>query len=259
MVIIVIIVLFHDWLSLLRLLLSLVRCLYVACFPLFQISASSMQLLNNPNKEDSTFVKLHFEMRLEASNYDHNVIMLHEAAQDISTSILNSNFKFQLILALDNVSLSVDNIDYSRYGWMISSDIDIINAMAVPIGNVRAPFDVPIDSGTVLPNPSTNYSNAILAVIAMTGIVGTTVLLLLYWRLKQENYALARERSVGGSLRQMWTKFADQAKRIGRRSGVRGSSSGTYRGDRSYLETDNIQMTGFRPDLDDQVEDGEYR
>ena len=48
-------------------------------------------------------------------------------------------FKANLIAALDTVSKKNDGINYSRFGYLVSGSIEVLNAMAMPYGTyVRA-------------------------------------------------------------------------------------------------------------------------
>ena len=78
-------------------------------------------------------MKLHFQIRIKAKDYP-SVQALHNAAQAIPEAIWQPDFKGALVSALDAVSKRIDKIDYSRYGYMESRDIEVLNAMALPIG-----------------------------------------------------------------------------------------------------------------------------
>jgi hypothetical protein len=39
------------------------------------------------------------------------------------------SFPEALIAALNDASIKMDKVDYSRYGWLLPSDVEVLNAM----------------------------------------------------------------------------------------------------------------------------------
>ena len=106
---------------------------YGALSKMFNVREANIELLNDASSEYTLGVKLHFQIRIKAKDYP-SVQALHNAAQAIPEAIWQPDFKGALVSALDAVSKRIDKIDYSRYGYMESRDIEVLNAMALPIG-----------------------------------------------------------------------------------------------------------------------------
>jgi hypothetical protein len=228
-----------------------------------------MQLLNDISREYNLQVKLHFEIRLTPSDFDMDTKALHEHAEEMVMEMWTPAFKSDLTHALDAAAAELDSIDYARYGWMSDNDVNILNAFAVPIGNVR-PYDYEIDD-KVLTVSAGSYSstNMFLLFIALLASIVLVVVLCMYYRLKAEHSALSKRKSMGGSLHQMWNKFSSARHSMMKkaRDVVAGSSPrrtarmGTYAGDRSYLEddTNGVQMSRWSAAGDDQIEEEDYQ
>jgi hypothetical protein len=161
-------------------------------------------------------VKLHFQMRLKAKDYP-SVQSLHSAAQYIPETVWEPDFKGNLIAALEAVSKKNDKIDYSRFGYLESRDIEVLNAMALPIGDVRDPVEIPEDAnGAVVINHIKDYMGSsekfellLLGVLVMC-ILCLCCVLCMHIRLRQEHAALEKDKVIPGSLRRMWNRFIKQ-------------------------------------------------
>jgi hypothetical protein len=53
--------------------------------------------------------------------------------------------------SLNKAATVKDRIDYSRFGHLLPYDIEVLNAMALPMGDIRDPVEIPNDGG--LPYP----------------------------------------------------------------------------------------------------------
>ena len=94
-----------------------------------------MDILTSAGSHElATFVKLRFEIRLKASYYDNNVAKLAKVCEGIPTAVWLPDFSQKFLNTLNKVSKRVDKLDYDRYGWLKSNDIEIINSMSVPLG-----------------------------------------------------------------------------------------------------------------------------
>jgi hypothetical protein len=224
-----------------------------------------MQLLNDISREYAISVKLHFEFRLRKEDYNNDFVTMHEAAQEMTLYMWTDKFKDEFKLELDKAATSKDGIDYIRYGWMRDKEIFVTNAFAIPIGNVR-PFDYEIDDKVF--NRPAGYSNVntFLVFIALSAFVVMVVVLCMYYRLRQEHSALHKRKSMGGSLHQMWNKFSqaknavvNNARNVVGGGSRRTAAMGTYTGDRSYLESEGVQLSKWSALGDDQIEEDDYR
>lgn len=97
---------------------------------------TSIELINSPIKESTIGCKLHFRIILRAKEFK-SVEELNKAAQDIPETAWEASFPSDLIKALDTASKRLDKLDHSRYGWLSPYEIEIINAVAIPYGDVR--------------------------------------------------------------------------------------------------------------------------
>jgi hypothetical protein len=48
--------------------------------------------------------------------------------------VWRADFGARLISALDTASAAADALDHSRFGWLLPFDIEVLNAMALPLG-----------------------------------------------------------------------------------------------------------------------------
>jgi hypothetical protein len=225
---------------------------------LFNVRESNIELLNDAGSEYTFGTKLHFQLRLKNKDFK-NTIKLSNAAQKIPEIVWRLDFNKDLIEALNVVSSRRDNVDYSRYGWLLPSDIEVLNAMAVPIGEIRDPFEIPIDADDDEGNFNINHflSTSTKLDLALFGVLLMCLLIMLclcgcYYKLRHENHLLEKDKISSGPMRDLFNKF---------QKGLVGdiSSKGNY----SELEmTDNIDDNdnGFvrnviNPELDDELDD----
>jgi hypothetical protein len=122
--------------------------LYGAFASIFHVKESSIELLNTASAADSLFdAKLHFQIRLKLKDYN-SLSDLTEAAESIPIAVYDEDFSQLLIETLTKVSKqksSSQPLDYSPYGWMEDYDVEVLNAVAMPIGEIRDPVEVPED------------------------------------------------------------------------------------------------------------------
>ena len=189
---------------------------YGALAKLFAVRESNIELLNDASSEYTLGVKLHFQLRIRAKDFT-SVQTLHAAAQAIPEAVWQPDFKGNLIAALDAVSKRIDKIDYSRYGYLESRDIEVLNAMALPIGDVRDPVAIPLDpDGAIVINHirdiigGTEQFELILIGVALACVVVMCCVCAMHYRLRQEHAALEKDKIMGGSLRRMWNRFMKQ-------------------------------------------------
>ena len=140
-------------------------------------------------------------------------------------------------------------LDYSRYGWMTVSDIEISNAIVLPKGFARDPFDTEHSStggsagsgtggvaGTGIEAPTIDL---VMTGIALGAVAVLVIVICLYIRLRREHAALEKDKLTGGSLRRMWDKFMTM------QSGGGGSSSGSGGADGRNYAYKHLNMQEF--------------
>jgi hypothetical protein len=149
---------------------------------------------------------------------DYSVMDLHDAAQSIPESVWSPDFKGDLVDALEEASQRNDHIDYSRFGWLKAIDIEVLNAMALPLGEVRDPVEIP-DAGegdNVIYKHITKWGisqlDLFLLGVALAAVLVLCCVLCMYYKLKSEHEALEKEKTGGGSLHKMWSKISGQGK-----------------------------------------------
>jgi hypothetical protein len=88
----------------------------------------------------------------------------------------------------------------------------VISVIGFPVGGTRDPYTKGGSTGAAASDSSyasgqgTSKFNLILGGIALGAVAVAAILGALYYRLKQEYAALAKDKSVSGSLREMWKK-----------------------------------------------------
>jgi hypothetical protein len=73
----------------------------------------------------------------------------------------------------------------SRFGWLKAEDVEVINSLAIPLGDERDPVNIPDEEPTVFPGKmfSTNEELFLLGV-ALTAVLLMCIILCLYYRLQ---------------------------------------------------------------------------
>lgn len=160
---------------------------YAAMSAVFSVRESSIDLLNDAGNEYTMGVKLHFEMRLRLKDFD-DAIAFRKFAQNIPEIVWGPSFPTELIAALEVASKSLDALDFSRYGYLLPRDVEVLNAVALPMGAVRDPVDIPqgggADSLAIMSDDNAKYAVALLALGALIAIVCA---IYLYARLRRES------------------------------------------------------------------------
>jgi hypothetical protein len=70
--------------------------------------------------------------------------------QAIPEQVWRADFGSRLVESLDAASARTDGVDYSRFGWLLPFDLEVLNAMALPLGDVRDPVEIPNPGGPVI-------------------------------------------------------------------------------------------------------------
>ena len=77
-------------------------------------------------------------------------------------------------------------VHFSRYGWLTAGDIEVINSLAIPLGDERDPIDIPEDESPLSLTDSlfSTTEEMFLLGVALTAILLLLVILCLYNRLQ---------------------------------------------------------------------------
>jgi len=178
---------------------------------LFHVNAQNIELLNDARSEYYQSAKLHFQIRLKSRDYAGKK-ELTAAAQAIPVQCWKESFAQTLIAALESESRRVDRVDYSRFGFLNpDTDIEVLNAVALPIGDVRDPIDVPVDGDEpeVLQQIKAAFKGKEEYFFVGVGLTVSGIMccvLWLYVRLHRENLALAKEKVQNSALMKMLQK-----------------------------------------------------
>eukprot|EP01006_Ploeotia_vitrea_P032593 TRINITY_DN64783_c3_g1_i1.p1 TRINITY_DN64783_c3_g1~~TRINITY_DN64783_c3_g1_i1.p1 ORF type:complete len:591 (+),score=-27.31 TRINITY_DN64783_c3_g1_i1:901-2673(+) len=152
---------------------------------LFMIPVGSMDILTGSGSHDfAQFVKVRFEIRLNAGYYKNDITKLTKAAESIPTAVWLDDFSQKFIKILNEVSKRIDHIDYNRYGWLKGNDIIIINSMAIPLGGDKdASFASlpPLQTITIKKN---GYSLLEIVLMVIVGVCGTLLACMLFFHIK---------------------------------------------------------------------------
>ncbi len=181
---------------------------------ILQIKGSSVELLNDAGNEYSSGTKLHFQIRLRAKDYKGKMA-LHTAAQNIADAVQEADFPSRLIAQLDSAATPYDKGKISRFGWLFDEDIEVLNAIAMPIGADRDPFAEKEPEGMSLQNKA----NLTLLGVAMAAVAVLVFVLFVHYRLRQQHALWEKDKGNlgqgGQALTRMWNKFASIASQRG--------------------------------------------
>lgn len=171
--------------------------------------------MNDAGNEYSSSTKLHFQIRLRDKDYP-GIMALHNAAEKITDAVQAPEFPARLIAQLDASAQPYDKDTINRFGWLFDEDIEILNAVAMPMGIERNPEA-----------PKHNYDQLSLQVkanLTLLGVAGAAVVVLcvvlyLHYKLRQQ-YALYEKdkgdlAQNGQALHRMWNRFASIASKRG--------------------------------------------
>jgi len=170
---------------------------YSALSEIFDIRESNIELLNNAGFDYNKGVKLHFQLRLKSKEYT-NIEELTRAAQNIPSMVLKPDFSNVLLETLNKVSTKIDDVDYSRFGWMIDRNIEILNAISLPYGDVRDPVEIPNES--YIDKTIENNFDLFLVGCAIGSFIMFLCVLCCHFKLRREYADLAKEKISNGSL-----------------------------------------------------------
>jgi hypothetical protein len=115
------------------------------------VKESVITLMNDLSisQEERLKVKLHFQVRIEKKDYK-TIKELNDAAMAIAEDVWEDSFAFDLVKALNTVSSKIDRLDHSRFGYLQPVDVEVLNAMALPISDVRDPIEIPVEGNFLL-------------------------------------------------------------------------------------------------------------
>jgi hypothetical protein len=170
---------------------------YTALSEIFNIRESNIELLNNAGFDYNRGVKLHFQLRLKSKEF-LSTEELTQAAQNIPSTVLKPNFPSLLLETLNRVSSKVDDVDYSRFGWMVDKNIEILNAISLPYGSVRDPIEIPNES--IIDKTIENNFDLFLSGCAIGSFLMFLCVLCCHFKLRKEYADLAKEKISNGSL-----------------------------------------------------------
>ena len=217
---------------------------------IFAVKESSMELLNDAGSEYTLGTKLHFQLRLKASDYK-SVADMAAAAQRIPEAVWEADFPSDLIDALVVTSREYDQADQSRYGFLRSFDVQILNAMALPIGEVRDPIEIMGDDESAIIHHisqlANEYDKLLLVGVALGSVTMFLCVLCLYFRLRAENFALSKEKA-GGSLYKMYERLQRLQRRL-----TEGADKSSYK----YKKVQLNELRSLDDELDDELDAGD--
>lgn len=171
----------------------------------------NIDLLHTSGNEYSTVTKLHFQLRLKARDYK-TPIALHDAADKVVVKCRNVDFPSWLLTALNDASSPIDGDSINRFGWLYSTDLEVLSAVAIPIGDIRDPYGLAESDGSDNGNsPTINTFGYFILGIAMMAILIILFLLYMHFRLRQEFALLSKDKGnltkSSETLKKLWARF----------------------------------------------------
>lgn len=181
-----------------------------------------IELLHNAGSSSSlvptSSSKLHFQIRIKASLY-RDSRALHDAAEKIVTSLRDRFFPNRLIAALEVVGPVLGgHANQSRFGWLFTHDVQILSAVALPIGDIRDPYGdgSQSDGSSSSKGGGIPVRDLLLIGVALGALVAFLFVLYLHYRLRQEYALISKDKSTltksSETLRRLWTRFAAMAR-----------------------------------------------
>ena len=221
-----------------------------------------MMLLNDISKEyfEVSKVKLHFQLRVEAEDFDYDVAALTQAAEKIAERAWEPNFKTKLVNVLEYVSKKRDNIDHARYAWIAPTDVEVLNSLALPVGTVRDVEVLTDDDGSYIKRfagAALTHFDLILIGVTIGSLSLMCCVLGLYYQLRQDRFAASKDKPIAAPLRKVWRVLTDSTADSNTKRNVRNDRRADYgrmeaADYRSKLDAeDNIPLTsasGADPD-----------
>jgi hypothetical protein len=217
-----------------------------------------MTLLNDISKEyfEVKKVKLHFQLRMEAEDYDNDLGMLTETAQRIAEKVWEPSFRHKFIAALEFVSKRQDMLDHSRYGYIAPEEIEILNAFSLPVGGTRETEELADDDNTYIAlfnqAKSLSHLDLILVGIAFAAIVVSCCMSVLYFHLRQSQFNMSKDKPATVPMRQVWKVLQEANNAIAGNSGNSRNNKG-YKAGRDYRvgDEDNVPLTSAGAEPED--------
>ena len=162
---------------------------YCAIEQVLGVGENAIDLLNNAGNEYTTGVKLHFELRLKSQNFA-DMLQFRKYAQSIPDMVWGPSFSADLINGLEACSKKTDGLDFSRFGYMLPHDVEILNAVAMPMGGVRDPIEVPDETGSIIIKYTKgvvkNQFELLLVGVALTALLCCLCAVWGYFRMRRE-------------------------------------------------------------------------
>ncbi len=177
---------------------------------IFGLKAGSIELLNDASTEYTRGAKLHFQIRLKAKDFK-DTAALTKAAQAIPRKAWMASFGETLVRAIEAESQYQERIDFSRYGSLSGKDVEILNAAALPVGDVREPVEIPNEGGTVIINhiqeTLKNREDYLLLGVAIASLSCMLCMACFYIRLHRQNEQLSKEKIESTTLMRVYNRF----------------------------------------------------
>eukprot|EP00600_Ochromonadales_sp_CCMP1393_P007988 CAMPEP_0174975692 /NCGR_PEP_ID=MMETSP0004_2-20121128/12592_1 /TAXON_ID=420556 /ORGANISM="Ochromonas sp., Strain CCMP1393" /LENGTH=867 /DNA_ID=CAMNT_0016226587 /DNA_START=128 /DNA_END=2731 /DNA_ORIENTATION=- len=178
---------------------------YSAMTTLLKLKGNSVELLNDAGNEYTLGTKLHFKIRLKAKDFK-DVTAMHDFSDKIVMAVRHSSFGTRLVRTLDETARHIDGQQLSRFGWMYGEDIEVLSAIAMPIGGIRDPFgldnrETGNEMGGAIGDGGDSLTaekiNLILLGVALAAVVILGVVVYLHMRLRNA-HALYEKDKAGG-------------------------------------------------------------
>lgn len=180
------------------------------------VQFNAIELLNDARSENSFVTKLHFQIRILKKDHDDGN-MLTDYAESLTDIIWSADYSRNLINALEAISIK-SSLDHSRYSWLNPSDIQILNAAAVPVGTLdyeeKKYISFPVEAELML--VGVVVISFILLCISVTA----------YNRLSKRHELLEKDKLDKGSLSKLFGKFLKINSNVGKNGG--GGGKGEY-------------------------------
>ncbi len=177
---------------------------------MFSVKIGTIDLLNDASAEYTRGVKLHFQIRLKAKDYKDKTALV-AAAEAIPRKVWLGSFGDDFVKAIEAESQATEHIDYSRYGYLKGTDVEVLNAAALPVGEVREPIEVPNEGGAQIINhiqeSLKNREDYFLLGVAIASLSCMACMCCLYIRVQRENMLLVKEKIESSTLMRVYNKF----------------------------------------------------
>jgi hypothetical protein len=209
-----------------------------------------MTLLNDISKEyfEVNKVKLHFQLRMEAADSRNDVARMTQVAQRIAEKVWEPSFRTKFVNTLEFVSKKTDHLDHSRYGYISPSDMEILNAMSLPIGTIRDVEEVSDDDNKYImmfkKAKQLSHLDLILVGVAFSAIVLSCCMAVMYFHLRQSQFNMSKDKPATQPMRKVWKVLQEANDAIAGNSN--GSGKKGYRAGRDFHvgDEDNLPLTG---------------